>query len=169
MASKPRIPFVGPQQDPQPDDFVTALLTASRVLVGVSARSLTVVEDTVTLAQFRALVVLDSHGVMNLNRLADLLAVNSSTAMRMIDRLLAAGMVTRQENPSNRREVLLGVSRRGATVVKKVTDRRRRDIAGVVEAIPSHQRSSLIEALRAFADAAGEPSAIGERDSTAMW
>ena len=38
---------------PVVDDFVTSLLTASRVLVGVSARSLAEVEDAVTLTQFR--------------------------------------------------------------------------------------------------------------------
>ena len=70
------------------DQLVTAVLTASRVLVGVSARSLATVEDTVTLTQFRTLVVLDNHDEINLNTLADLLSVTSSTAMRMINRLL---------------------------------------------------------------------------------
>ena len=96
-------------------DVVTAILTASRVLVGVSARSLADVEDTVTLTQFRTLVVLNSHGMINLNRLADLLGVNSSTAMRMIDRLLAAELVTREDNPTNRREVLLDLTDQGAS------------------------------------------------------
>ncbi|HZL05508.1 MAG TPA: MarR family transcriptional regulator, partial [Coriobacteriia bacterium] len=49
------------------DEFVTAVLTASRVLVGVSARSLAEVEETVTVTQFRTLVVLDSRGEINLN------------------------------------------------------------------------------------------------------
>ena len=40
------------------DELVSALLTASRALVGVSARSLAHVEDAVTITQFRTLVVL---------------------------------------------------------------------------------------------------------------
>ena len=139
------------------DQFVTALLTASRVLVGVSARSLAEAEDTVTLTQFRTLVVLDSHGQINLNRLADLLHVNSSTAMRMIDRLLVADLVTRRDNPTNRREVLLGLTTAGKRVVRKVTARRRDEITRIVRAMPPAQRSTLIAALHAFADAAGEP------------
>ncbi len=141
------------------DDVVTAILTASRVLVGVSARSLADVEDTVTLTQFRTLVVLDSHGVINLNRLADLLAVNSSTAMRMIDRLLVAELVTRQENPANRREVLLDLTDEGRRLVQQVSDSRRAEIARIVKAMPAGERSELVNALRAFADAAGEPEA----------
>ncbi len=151
------------------DDFVTALLTASRVLVGVSARSLDVVEDTVTLPQFRTLVILDSHGAVNLNRLAELLAVNSSTAMRMIDRLLASELVTRRENPANRREVLLGLSPRGSLVVKKVTNRRRRDIARIVQAMPVGLKSDLIEALRGFAEAAQEPPINFDKGSASVW
>ncbi|MET3808359.1 DNA-binding MarR family transcriptional regulator [Nakamurella sp. UYEF19] len=154
---------------PSPDDFVTALLTASRVLVGVSARSLTVVEDTVTLSQFRALVVLVGYGEVNLNRLAELLAVNSSTAMRMIDRLLISDLVTRRENPGNRREVLLAVSFHGSAVVRKVTEARRQDIARIVQAMPAGQRTDLIAALRGFADAAHEPPVSFDPGVAPLW
>ena len=142
------------------DEFVTAVLTASRVLVGVSARSLAEVEETVTVTQFRTLVVLDSRGEINLNSLAEELDVNSSTALRMIDRLLVAGLVTRRENPTNRREVLLGLSGEGAQIVDVVTKSRRAEIARIVTAMPSERRSELIVALHAFADAAGEPQPL---------
>jgi DNA-binding MarR family transcriptional regulator len=139
------------------DDLVTAVLTASRVLVGVSAQSLAEVEDTVTITQFRTLVVLDSRERINLNGLAQELDVTSSTAMRMIDRLLTAGLVTRQDNPTNRREVLLGLTDGGRSLVETVTRRRRARIAKIVAAIPVGRRSELVAALHAFADAADEP------------
>jgi len=139
------------------EELVTAVLKASRVLVAVSARSLADVEETVTLTQFRALVVLDGHDQTNLGRLAQALAVNASSAMRTIDRLLTAGLVTRVENPGNRREVLLDVSEDGARLVRQVTRRRRAEIARVVTALPADQRSGLVAALEAFARAAGEP------------
>jgi DNA-binding MarR family transcriptional regulator len=138
-------------------DLVTALLTASRALVGVSARTLADVEDAVTLTQFRTLVILDGHGGINLNRLAELLDVNSSTAMRMIDRLLVADLVTRRDNPANRREVLLDLSAAGKRIVRQVTAKRRTEIARIVTQMPEPQREALVEALRAFAAAAGEP------------
>ncbi|MGW1373754.1 MarR family transcriptional regulator [Streptomyces sp. NPDC002446] len=43
-----------------------------------------------------------------------------STAMRMVDRLVAAGSVTRQANPGNRREVVLGLTARGRELVERV-------------------------------------------------
>jgi DNA-binding MarR family transcriptional regulator len=138
-------------------ELVTAVLLASRVLVGVSARSLADVEDNVTVTQFRTLVVLDSHGGINLNTLAALLDVTPSTALRMIDRLLIAELVTRQDNPANRREVLLALTKQGKRIVDRVTTSRRREITRIVTAMPDIQRADLITALRAFAEAAGEP------------
>lgn len=143
------------------DDLVNAVLTASRVLIGVSAASLAEVEGTVTLTQFRTLVVLDSRGESNLSGLAEALGVNASTAMRMVDRLVAAGLATRDENPANRREVVVGLSRAGAELVWRVTDKRRAEIARIVRRMPAAQRDDLVAALDAFADAAGEPHATG--------
>jgi DNA-binding MarR family transcriptional regulator len=139
------------------DELVTAVLTASRALVGVSARSLAELGESVTITQFRSLVVLDGHDGINLNGLAEELDVTASTAMRMIDRLLSVGLVTRQDNPVNRREVLLGLTEEGSELVDRVTRRRRADIAKIVTAMPAERRTELVAALHAFADAAGEP------------
>ena len=154
---------------PAVDDFVTAMLAASRVLVGVSARSLADVEETVTITQFRTLVVLDGRGEINLNTLAEALDVTASTAMRMIDRLLTADLVTRRGNPASRREVVLGLTDAGRTLVRQVTAKRRREIARIVTAIPVTSRNGLIAALRAFAEAAGEPPPAGDSAAGLGW
>lgn len=153
-ATRPRRPKAADAADVQ--ELVTAVLTASRVLVSVSARSLAGVEDIVTVTQFRTLVVMEAHGELNLNGLAALLDVTPSTALRMIDRLLVADLVTRRDNPENRREVLLGLTEQGRRIVAKVTSKRRVEIAKIVTAMPNAQRTELVAALRAFADAAGE-------------
>ena len=139
------------------DELVTAVLTASRALVGVSARSLADVEDAVTIAQFRMLVVLEGLGDTRLNQLAQRMGVTSSTALRMVDRLIAAGLVTRQENQADRREVLIALSGAGAQLVGEVTARRRAEIAQIVEAIPPSRRRAVVAALNAFSRAADEP------------
>lgn len=146
------------------DELVTALLTASRALVAVSVKSLQELGESVTIPQFRTLVVLSTHGEINLNRLAEILDVNSSSAMRMVDRLLAIGLVTRRENPDNRRHTLIGVSDGGLELVRKVNARRRREIKKVVARMPENDRDTLVRALRAFADAADEPKGEGLAD-----
>ncbi|MFE9098608.1 MarR family winged helix-turn-helix transcriptional regulator [Streptomyces sp. NPDC007264] len=140
------------------DAVTRAVLTASRLLVAVSARSLAAVEDRVTLPQFRMLVVLSMRGATKLVVLADLLQVAPSTAMRMVDRLIAAGLADRQVNPDNRRETLLRLTEEGRRTVVDVTDRRRTEIAAIVERLAPRQRDALVEALTAFSEAGGEPS-----------
>jgi DNA-binding MarR family transcriptional regulator len=150
-------------------DLVTAVLTASRVLLGVAVRALAEVEDTVTIPQFRTLVVLDTHGQMNLNTLSGLLGVTPSTALRMIDRLLAADLVTRRDNPANRREVLLELTEEGRHIVEQVTGKRRAEIARIVTRMPTSRRTELIVALRAFAEAADEPEPRPDPTTTLGW
>ncbi|MEV5941423.1 MarR family transcriptional regulator [Streptomyces sp. NPDC051994] len=151
-----------PQRLADVDAVTRAVLTASRVLVAVSARSLAAFEDRVTLPQFRLLVVLSTHGTAKLVVLADLLGVNPSTAMRMMDRLIAAGLADRQVNPDNRRETLLRLTDDGRRLVEEVTARRRADIAAIVERLAPDQQSALVDALTAFAEAGGEPMAPDE-------
>ncbi|MFD4140089.1 MarR family transcriptional regulator [Streptomyces sp. NBC_00390] len=140
-------------------DAVTgAVLTASRLLVAVSARSLASVEDRVTLHQFRLLVVLSTHGAAKLVLLAERLGVSPSTAMRMVDRLIGVGLVNRRTNPDNRRETVLQLTPEGARIVEEVMASRRKEIASIVKRLAPGQRAALIAALTAFNEAGGEPA-----------
>ncbi|MFC8196776.1 MarR family winged helix-turn-helix transcriptional regulator [Streptomyces sp. NPDC057298] len=147
------------------DAVTRAVLTASRVLVAVSARSLAEVEERVTLPQVRMLVVLSTRGATKLVTLADLLQVAPSTAMRMVDRLIAAGLADRQTNPGNRRETLLQLTEEGRRTVEDVTARRRTEIATIVERLTPTQRTAIVEALTAFNEAGGEPPVPAVHDA----
>ncbi|WP_254715444.1 MarR family winged helix-turn-helix transcriptional regulator [Actinomadura sp. NAK00032] len=141
------------------DEMTMALLTASRLLVAVSARSIAAVEETITLPQFRMLVVLSSQGPSKLVALAEKLHVNPSTAMRMTDRLVAAGLVDRRASPHSRREVRIQLTDAGRDVVDTVTVRRRDELAAIVARMPAGERHALVAALRAFTAAGAEPPA----------
>lgn len=151
------------------EELVTALLTASRALVGVSARSLATVEETVTIAQFRSLVVLASKGPSTLAHLAGELGVNASTAQRQVDRLVGQGLVTRRENPLDRREVVIAITPAGQHIVDTATQRRRRAIAEIVAKMSDVDNNALIAALNAFATAAREPSVGGDGAARLGW
>jgi DNA-binding MarR family transcriptional regulator len=77
----------------------------------------------------------------------------------MAERLITAGLVTRRENPADRRTVRLTLTDTGRRTVAEVTARRRAEIADIVTAIPTEQRTNLIEALRTFARAGNETPA----------
>ena len=155
--------------DDATDEVLSAVLTASRVLVAVSVRSLAEVEDRLTVTQFRALVVLSGDEDTNLNRLAEALGVSPSTALRTLDRLVAAGLAARRANHDNRREVVLSVTEEGNRVVRDVTASRRRDIGDILGRMPSQRRAELVSAFRAFAVAAHEPLTASPGSSTQGW
>jgi DNA-binding MarR family transcriptional regulator len=134
------------------------MLTASRALVGVAARSLAVAAPTdVTLPQYRALVVLAARGPLRVGDLAEALGIHASTATRLCDRLVGRRLVRRAVDRDNRRETTISLSAPGRKVVDDVTEVRRTEIRGIVDRIPADLRGPAVAALVAFAEAAGEP------------
>jgi DNA-binding MarR family transcriptional regulator len=150
-------PRSSPGKGPTPllslDEVVDAVLASSRALVAVSARSIAGVKG-VTLPQYRMLVVLNG-APSNLSQLARALDVAPSTAMRMVDRLEAAGLVVRAP-ADNRRETRLELTPAGKKAVRTVTTRRRRDLRAVLERVPAEQHDQLAEAMAAFSAAADQ-------------
>jgi DNA-binding MarR family transcriptional regulator len=139
------------------DVITDALLTASRLLVGISAHSIALVDETITIPQFRTLVILSNRGPVNLATLATLLGVQPSATGRMVDRLVSAGLIDRLPHPTSRRELLAALTKRGRDVVRQVTTHRRVEIARIVEQMPVGERHGLVRALAAFTAAGGEP------------
>jgi DNA-binding MarR family transcriptional regulator len=142
------------------DAITDALLSASRLLVAISARSIAAVDETLTIPQFRSLIILSNEGPMNLATLAGLLDVQPSTTGRMVDRLVSAGLIERRQHPSSRRELVAALTARGRKVVQNVTAYRRKELAKVVEKMPARERRGMVKALTAFTAAGGEPSYV---------
>jgi DNA-binding MarR family transcriptional regulator len=141
------------------DAITDALLTASRLLMALSARSIGQVDENITIPQFRTLVILSNRGPINLATLAGLLGVQPSATGRMVDRLVSAGLLDRLPHPTSRRELLAALTKRGREVVRRVTAHRRAEIAQIVEQMPASDRHGLVRALTAFTAAGGEPDA----------
>jgi DNA-binding MarR family transcriptional regulator len=133
-----------------------AVLTASRVLVSVAARSLADHEEVVSLRQYRALVVLASRGPQRPGDLAVALGVDPSTATRLCDRLVRKRLITRRRAGDDRREVRLDLTAKGNRLVDSVTQRRREEIEQILAAIPASERANLVKAFDVFGRAAGE-------------
>jgi DNA-binding MarR family transcriptional regulator len=143
---------------PAPQEVVDALLSASRAMVGLAARSLAGAQTDVTLPQYRALVVLAARGPQRAADVATELGVNPSTGTRMCDRLVRKGLIRRTRSSGDRRVVRVTLTPAGRVLVDEVTRRRRDELARIVSAIPSRGHSALIKALRAFTVAASEPA-----------
>jgi DNA-binding MarR family transcriptional regulator len=147
-----------PPQTPDGDDAVSAVLTASRAMLGVIARSFADTLETVTLPQFRVLVLLRSLGPQRTGILAERLGANLSTFSRSLDRMVASGWVRREQNPGSRREVIITLTGEGESIVNDVTQRRREDFRSILAQLTPAQRRQVFEAFDVFNSAAGEPT-----------
>ena len=169
----PRAPSRGTLQNgraPDDRDGVTdAVLSASRVLVAVAARSIGELAEDVTLPQYRAMVVLSTRGPQRPGDLAEALSMSPSTATRLCDRLERKRLIYRDRQPEgdDRRAVRVGLSRKGAELVDEVTRYRRREIRGIVGRLTEADRGRVVSAFRAFAVAAGEP--VDESSPAGRW
>lgn len=137
------------------DQLTDAVLSASRALVAVAARSLAHLAEDVTLAQYRALVVLATQGPQRVADLAAALGVDRSTATRMCDRLVRKHLVYRRRTSDDRRGVRISLDRAGRELVDEVTARRRAEIAAVLQGLPPGRAEAVRAAMEDFALAAG--------------
>lgn len=137
------------------EDLVSALVTASRTLVAISADSLAEVEDMLTLSEFRALVVLRSHGGCTVSGLARRLPVRLEAAERIASRLTQGGFADTDDDG------LLQLTHNGDGLVARVTELRRAALRRIVAEMEEDDRQTLVDSLIAFASAAGEPLAVG--------
>jgi len=143
--------------DQEAEEVTVAVMAASRLLIAISARALASTDDSLTLPQLRAMVVLDTCGPVKLAAMAATLGVNPSTALRMVERLESAGLIDRKTNPDNRREVILNLTPVGRDLVERVLTHRRSEIRTLVERLPVEARAGrLVPALKALTEAADE-------------
>ncbi|HMF03499.1 MAG TPA: MarR family transcriptional regulator, partial [Acidimicrobiia bacterium] len=95
----------------------------------------------------------------SLGELAAALAVHTSTATRMCDRLVRKRLVRRRQSGEDRRAVVLELTLTGRELVAEVTERRRTEIARIVARVPRDARETLVSSLSQFARAADEEDA----------
>lgn len=137
------------------EEQVQAVLAASRVMSAVVAESVTPIADHVTLAQYRALLIVAANGPINLNAVAAALGVHPSNATRACDRLVEAGLLARTESAVDRRRVELSLTAAGRGLINAVTARRRAAIERVLSRMTPEAREGLAAALADFTAAAG--------------
>jgi DNA-binding MarR family transcriptional regulator len=148
------------------DAVVDAVVSASRALVGMAARSLSDVGEEVTLTQYRTLVVLASRGPQSVGALAEAVAVTAPTASRMVDRLVRKRLVQRRTDANDRRQMRLALTEPGRHLVTMVTERRRAEIADHLTSIPEEVQRTMVEGLVQLAAAAGE---VPDQDWSTGW
>jgi DNA-binding MarR family transcriptional regulator len=145
---------------PVPSD--DALLDLARAVVGVSTRAAGRLGG-ISVTQLRALTVLGSLDGGNLVALAEQLGIAVSTASRLVDRLVTAGLADRQPAPHTRREVVLRPTEAGRSRLACYDDLRLAELRAALDALPAGRRADVLSALTEFATALAGDGAEAER------
>jgi DNA-binding MarR family transcriptional regulator len=136
---------------------IESVMRAARALVGVTAASISTVDDVVTVPQLRVMMMIATRGAMNLAGVAAGLQVSPSNASRICDRLLKVGMLDRRDDPADRRNISLTLTADGQALIDRVNRHRRSAIRRILRQIPPDRRDLLATVFDEFATAAGEP------------
>ncbi|GAA3177108.1 MarR family transcriptional regulator [Blastococcus jejuensis] len=133
------------------DDEV--LLGLTRTVMGVSTAAADRLGG-ISVVQLRALTVLRALGTATLGELAQGMAVTLSTTSRLVDRLVAAGLVVREPAPGNRRALALRVAPDGQQALDRYDGDRLEALRETLDRLPEAARAGVLSAFAAFTDAA---------------
>jgi DNA-binding MarR family transcriptional regulator len=107
-----------------------------------------------TIAQLKSLFFIRNQGSTNLRTLAAALGVTPTNTTGIIDRLVKQGLVSRTENPENRRMLLLRATDRGEELVGKLRERRRGYMSEVLQSMSVDELAALAQGLASLVKAA---------------
>jgi DNA-binding MarR family transcriptional regulator len=131
----------------------TGLATALRISVSRLARRLRVerlmpelAEPALSDTQLAALATLERHGAMSPGDLAEHEKVQPPSMTRVIAALVDWELVTRAPHPTDRRQVILTVTREGRSLVQKVRRRKEAWLARRLAELSPQERAILREA-----------------------
>lgn len=79
-------------------------------------------ERNLTPVQLSALYMIQKHGEVPMGKVANMLHCDPSNVTGIIDRLVSHGLVTRQENPADRRAKTITLTEEGHKIVREIMD-----------------------------------------------
>ena len=114
-------------------------------------------EDTaccgVTSVQCHTLLELEQMGTVSVSRLAGHFGLDKSTMSRTVDGLLARDLISREENPEDRRSALIRLTGTGLGETEKINRECNRQYGEIFRLLPEEQHQPVISAMEILADA----------------
>jgi DNA-binding MarR family transcriptional regulator len=147
------------------DSETVAVDAAAEALLSVWDAARESATNRVSGSQLRALLVVETYDGINLRGLAAQLGVILSSASRLCDRLVAAGVLERVPGRTDRREIALHLTPAGHRMLSDLRDDRRRRLAAVLERMSPGGRQALLRGLAEFDAVVNEADADREARS----
>lgn len=138
-----------------PDPLAHKLLELVRTMDPITEHALHLARGA-TLSQLAVLRRLGSE-TFTVSALAEGLGIHRSSASRMVDRMVTAGLVRKVASPTSRREVLVTATPKGRHAASDVAQHRLAALGQLLARLDASERSALSVALDALLLAASTP------------
>ena len=124
------------------------------------------IDSGLTIPQLKSLFFIASKGSTSFRRLAEALGVTPPNVTGIIDRLVEQGLVSRTENPEDRRIMLLQATDKGRNILANLRESGLNHMTQILTLLSLEELSSLVQGLSAFIKAAKayEGGTIHEHD-----
>ncbi len=106
------------------------------------------IELNLTLAQLKSLFFITAKGKTNFKKLAEALGVTPPNVTGIIDRLVEQGLVTRTENPEDRRIMLLQVTGKGQELLNNLRERRNTQMSQILNNLNAEELGNQVKSLK---------------------
>jgi DNA-binding MarR family transcriptional regulator len=131
-------------------DFAAAVDDAAGPLLSVWDLARERAATQLSISQLRALLTVEESPGINLRGLAGRLSMILSSASRLCDRLVAAGLLERVPGRLDRREIALHLTPTGEGLLADLRAERHRRLAEVLDGMSAAGRAALLRGLREF-------------------
>lgn len=111
-----------------------------------------------TMSQAKALYLIIAAGELRMSDLAARLGITSSTATGLVDRLVELELLTRHEEPADRRQVVVAPTAKAATTVEHFRELNSRRMREMLERVATDDLPVIERALQVLDAALPEPA-----------
>ena len=103
-----------------------------------------------TVPQFRTLAFVDRNKGTSLSAVANHMGLTLPSTSRLVDGLIARGMLTREDNPADRRRVKLGVTNHGLTILETSRRGTLTYLADKMASLSTEDTEVIVKAMKAM-------------------
>jgi len=139
---------------PSIDDALAGYRRFHRALMNSSARKWRDLD--LSMQQMRAMHVLRDEGEVAIGRLAEVFGFGMPAASLLADRLVREGFAERREDPTDRRRVLIRLSRAGDRLMNELIEGSHVHLRKWMSSLSPDDLETVARAWHLMADAAGE-------------
>ena len=139
-------------------EFVGTLREWAKVFMHRSMGSLLVFarKQGLSMSQMGALYHISRSGTSSVSEIGDDLGVTSAAASQMLERLVQNGLVTRGEDPHDRRAKQIVLTESGRETIRNSMEAQQRWFAALADSMSAEERELAISSLRTLTARRGE-------------